>query len=81
MAKKTTQSPRRGRPPVEVKKERFQLMLDPRYLAHFKAVAQKKKIQPQDLARLALTAIVPDPYGAPIGTADVLQSIMRDKSK
>lgn len=81
MAKKASKPSGRGRPPVEVKKKPFQVMLDPRYIDHFKTVAQKKKIQPQDLARLALTAIVPDPYSAALGNLDVLQSIMGDKGK
>ena len=53
---------RRGRPPVEVKKKPFQVMLDPRYIDHFRKVASQKKIQPQDLARMALNAFIPDPF-------------------
>lgn len=81
MAKNSSKTPQRGRPPVDVKKKPFQVMLDPRYIEHFKKVAAKKKIQPQDLARLALTAIVPDPYSAPLGNMDVLQSIMGESFK
>ena len=53
---------RRGRPPVEVKKKPFQVMLDPRYIDHFRKVAGQRNIQPQDLARMALNAFVPDPF-------------------
>lgn len=51
-----------GRPPVDTKKIPFQVMLDPRYLAHFRKMAKDKKIQPQDLARMALNALIPNPY-------------------
>jgi hypothetical protein len=51
-----------GRPPVEAKKIPFQVMLDPRYIEHFRKTAKAKKVNPQDLARLALNAFVPDPF-------------------
>jgi hypothetical protein len=54
--------PKRGRPPVEIKKKPFQVMLDPRYIDHFRKVAGQKNIQPQDLARMALNAMIPDPF-------------------
>lgn len=52
----------RGRPRLELKKVPFQVMLDPRYKAHFLKRAAKLKVQPQDLARMALGAMVPDPF-------------------
>jgi hypothetical protein len=81
MNKKIAKKPKVGRPPVEVKKKPFQVMLDPRYIEHFKSVARKKNIQPQDLARLALAAVVPDPYSAALGNKAWLQSIMGEGAK
>ena len=81
MPKKTVKKPGPGRPSVEVKKKPFQVMLDPRYIEYFKEVARKKKVQPQDLARIALTAAVPDPYNASLGSMDVIQSILGKSSK
>jgi hypothetical protein len=73
---------KKGRPPVAVKKERFQLMLDPRYLAHFKKVAKANNIQPQDLGRMALAAMVPDPFNpSSLGNAKNLQEILGKGSK
>ena len=79
MMKKT--SVKKGRPPVAVKKKPFQVMLDPRYIEHFKKVAAKKNIQPQELARIALTAIVPDPYNAQIGNMDTIKNLLGKPSK
>lgn len=64
----------RGRPPVEAKRIPFQVMLDPRYIAHFRKVAKQKKVSPQDLARWALTALVPDPYNPITGPESLLAS-------
>ena len=52
----------RGRPPVEVKKVPFQVMLDPRYIEYFRKTAKAKKVEAQVLARMALNAFVPDPF-------------------
>jgi hypothetical protein len=67
--------PRRGRPPAEAKKIRFQVMLDPRYLKHFKKVAKDKRIPVQDLARFALAALVPDPFNPMSGPSDLLREL------
>ena len=64
----------RGRPPVEAKKVPFQVMLDPRYLAHFRKIAKQKKINPQDLARWALNGLVPDPFNPISGPEGLLSS-------
>jgi hypothetical protein len=64
----------RGRPPVEAKRVPFQVMLDPRYLAHLRKVAKQKKVNVQDLARWALTALVPDPYNPITGPEALLAS-------
>jgi hypothetical protein len=61
--------PKRGRPPVEIKKKPFQVMLDPRYIDHFRKVAGQKNIQPQDLARMALNAMIPDPFNPLSGSS------------
>ena len=63
-----------GRPPVEVKKVPFQVMLDPRYLEHFRKIAKQKKVNPQDLARWALHALVPDPFNPITGPESLLSS-------
>jgi len=81
MTKKAIKKPKVGRPSVEVKKKPFQVMLDPRYIDHFKEVALKKKIQPQELARMVLTAIVPDPYNAPVVSIDVIQNLLASGRK
>lgn len=54
-------------------------MLDPRYIEHFRRVAAKQKIQPQDLARIALTALIPDPYHPPL--ADLFPGMIPQKGK
>jgi hypothetical protein len=61
-----------GRPPVESKKVRFQVMLDPEYLEHFKNVAAEKRVNVQDLARWAFTALVPDPRNPITGPAELI---------
>ena len=61
-----------GRPPVESRKVRFQVMLEPTYLEHFRKVAADKRINVQDLARWALTALVPDPQNPITGPADLV---------
>jgi hypothetical protein len=74
-AKEEEAVPRRGRPPAESKKIRFQVMLDPRYLKHFKKVAKDKRIAVQDLARFALAALVPDPFNPMSGPSDLLKEL------
>lgn len=69
-----------GRPPVESKKVRFQVMLDPGYLEHFKKIAAEKRVNIQDLARWALTALVPDPQN-PITGLNELAPIRTTKKK
>jgi hypothetical protein len=64
----------RGRPPVEAKRVPFQVMLDPRYIAHFRKVAKQKKVNVQDLARWALTGLVPDPFHPITGPEALLAS-------
>jgi hypothetical protein len=82
MATRTAvKKPARGRPPVEVKKKPFQVMLDPRYIEHFRKVAQAKKVQPQELARMALQAFVPDPFNPLSGNAEILQNLLKKTSK
>lgn len=71
----------RGRPPVEVKKKPFQVMLDPRYIEHFRKVAQSKKIQPQELARMALHAFVPDPFNPLAGGPEILQNLLKKSAR
>ena len=71
--------PRRGRPPVEIKKKPFQVMLDPRYIDHFRKVAGQKNIQPQDLARMALNAMIPDPFN-PLSDSSSLGSPGKGKT-
>ena len=51
-----------GRPAVEIKKKPFQIMLDPRYIEHFRKSAEANNLQPQELARFALISVVSDPY-------------------
>jgi hypothetical protein len=70
---------RRGRPPAEVKKVKYQFMLDPRYLKHFQKVAKEKGVNVQDLARWALTALVPDPYNPISGPADLMRELKTRK--
>lgn len=65
---------KRGRPPVEIKKKPFQVMLDPRYIDHFRKVASQKNIQPQDLARMALNALIPDPFNPLSDSSDLKKS-------
>ena len=52
----------RGRPPVEFRKKSFHLLLDPRYIEHWRKTCKKMNVQPQDLARMAMNAVIPDPY-------------------
>jgi hypothetical protein len=63
---------KRGRPTVEIKKKPFQVMLDPRYIDHFRKVAGQKNIQPQDLARMALNALIPDPFSVLVDSPDLV---------
>jgi hypothetical protein len=77
MAKRKSESRRvrtrgPGRPPVESKKVRFQVMLDPGYLEHFKKVAAEKRVNVQDLARWAFTALVPDPLNPITGPDELI---------
>lgn len=69
-----------GRPTVEAKKVPFQVMLDPRYIEHFRKTAKEKKIKSQDLARLALNAFVPDPYN-PVLDPESLKPTIRGRKK
>lgn len=79
-SKDSDEAPRRGRgrPPVEAKRIPFQVMLDPRYIAHFRKVAKQKKVSAQDLARWALTALVPDPFN-PISGPEALFASERSR--
>jgi hypothetical protein len=52
----------RGRPPVAFRKKSFHLLLDPRYIEHWRKRCEKMNIPPQDLARMAMNAVIPDPY-------------------
>lgn len=61
-----------GRPKVASRKKTFQVMLDPRYIAHFKKVAVSKGTTPQALASLAMKALVPDPYAVELTPQDLL---------
>ena len=71
-----------GRPPVESKKIRFQIMLDPEYLEHFKKVAAEKRVNVQDLARWAFTALVPDPRNPITGPDELIHArLPRKKGK
>jgi hypothetical protein len=79
--KETKPVVRRGRPPVEIKKKPFQVMLDPRYIDHFRKVAGQKSIQPQDLARIALNALIPDPYNPLLASSDLAQRLSEKKKK
>lgn len=80
--KKGTKPPvRRGRPPVEIKKKPFQIMLDPRYIDHFRKVAGQKSIQPQDLARIALNALIPDLYNPLLASTELAQRFSDKKKK
>ena len=63
---------KRGRPTVEIKKKPFQVMLDPRYIDHFRKIASQKNIQPQDLARMALNAFIPDPYSVLLDSPELV---------
>lgn len=56
-----------GRPAVEVKKVPFAVMLDPRYVEYFRSVAEKNNILPQELARMALAAMIPSPFNRILG--------------
>ncbi len=68
---------RRGRPPLEIKKKPFQVMLDPRYIEYFRNVAREKGIEPQDLARMALNAFVPDPNNPLAGGTQSMKRLFR----
>ena len=70
-----------GRPPVETKKVPFQVMLDPRYLAHFRKMAKDKKIQPQDLARMALSAFIPNPYISELNLSNLPVGLAQKRKK
>jgi hypothetical protein len=73
---------KKGRPPVAVKKKPLQLMLDPRYIEHFRKVAKKSGIEAQDLGRMALAAMVPDPFNStPLESLKNLQHILGKNSK
>jgi hypothetical protein len=52
----------RGRPPVEFRKRSFHLLLDPRYIEHWRKKCDEMNVPPQDLARMAMNAVIPDPY-------------------
>jgi hypothetical protein len=72
---------RLGRPPVEVKKKPFQVMLDPRYIDYFRKVARKKKIQPQDLVRVALYAFLPDPFNPVPGLIEEIAPLIKKRKR
>lgn len=66
----------RGRPPVQFRKESFHLLLDPRYIAHWRKKCEEMNVPPQDLARMALNAVIPDPYN-PATAGDIEQLLNR----
>ncbi len=69
-------SAKRGRPPVEFRKKSFHILLDPRYIAHFRKKARELKVPPQVLARMALNALIPDPYN-PATVGEITQLLSR----
>lgn len=69
-------SAKRGRPPVEFRKKSFHILLDPRYIIHFRKKARELKVPPQDLARMALNALIPDPYN-PATVGEITQFLSR----
>ncbi len=70
----------RGRPPVEFRKKSFHLLLDPRYIEHFREKALEMNVPPQDLGRMALNALVPDPFN-PATVPEITQLLARLSSK
>jgi hypothetical protein len=52
----------RGRPPVEFRKRSFHLLLDPRYIEYWRKKCDEMNVPAQDLARMAMNAVIPDPY-------------------
>lgn len=70
-----------GRPKVEAKKVPFQVMLDPRYIEHFRKTAKSNKIEAQELARKALLAFVPDPFNPMAGSPELIQAMLRKRAK
>lgn len=70
----------RGRPPIAFRKKSFHLLLDPRYIEHWRETCEKMNVPPQDLARMALNAVIPDPYN-PAHASDVEQFLNRLRPK
>jgi hypothetical protein len=62
MTKRQRSQVKRGRPRVESKKKPYQVMLDPRYVKHAAAFSKGQGMTIQDLFRLVLGAVVPDPF-------------------
>ena len=69
-----------GRPSVEVKKVPLQVMLDPRYIQHFRKTAKSNNIEAQDLARKALLAFVPDPFNPMTGSPEAVKAMLKKKT-
>ena len=78
---KPSKKARAGRPSLEVKKKPFQVMLDPRYIEHFKKTAGSKKVQPQELARMALNAFVPDPFNPLTMDPEIFRNLFKKDAK
>lgn len=79
MPKATKKKRKVGRPRLKSKKKRYQVMLDPSYAEHFAGFAQSQNMQLQDLYRIALFAVVPDPYHAPLTSSDGITAL-REKA-
>ena len=79
MIKKPGSRGKRGRPHVESKKIRYQVMLDPRYIKHTTAFSKNQDMTLQDLFRFALISVIPDPFSAiPVSLEQV--SALREKA-
>lgn len=60
-----------GRPRVGVKKKPFSVMLDPEYIEYLKKTAHEGGVEPQEFARRALYAFLPNPNKPKAGTYEV----------
>lgn len=66
----------RGRPPVEFRKKSFHLLLDPRYIEYWRKKCGEMNVPAQDLARMAMNAVLPDPYN-PINVGEIERFLSR----
>lgn len=57
------------------------LTLQVQHIEHFRKMAKDKKIQPQELARMALNAFIPNPYIPVLNLSELAEGLSQKRKK